>query len=93
MEMYMAITCEDVVRKLQQWGLSTPAKNIAEMMGTDSRAVATALRKATYDGRVKMAFKRGIAYYRFIKLTPNAALTGAEGVRVEGTVIREGTKC
>jgi hypothetical protein len=67
----VAITCEDVVRKLKQWRLSTPAKSIAQMMGADSRAVATALRKATYDGRVKMKFRRGIAYYRFVKLTPN----------------------
>lgn len=65
----MKITAEQCVRALKQHGLSTSAKNIAVMLGnTDSRAVATALRKPTRDGRVSWTFKKGIAFYRFVRL-------------------------
>ena len=63
------ITAEICVRALKDHGLSTPAKNIAEMTGSSSRAVATALRKPTHDGRVSWTFKGGVAYYRFVRLT------------------------
>lgn len=65
------ITCEDAVRALKNEGLSTTAKCLAQHLpGSDSRAVATALRKAVKDGRVTWTFKKGIAFYRFKRLTP-----------------------
>ena len=67
------ITCQDAVLALKQRGLSTPAKDIAEMLGTDSRAVATALRSATKDGRVTSTHRKGIAFYRFKRLTVRTA--------------------
>lgn len=71
------ITCEDAVRALKNRGLSTTAKCLAQFLpGADSRAVATALRKATNDGRVSIRYKKGIALYRFKRLTP----TKPEGV-------------
>ena len=65
----MIVTAEVCVLALKKHKLSIPAKNLAVLLGTDSRAVATALRKPTHDGRVFWRFKRGIAYYRFVRLT------------------------
>jgi hypothetical protein len=65
------ITCEDAVLELKKVKVLMPAKWIAEKLGTDSRAVATALRKATADGRVYVRYRKGIAEYRFTRLTPN----------------------
>ena len=63
------ITCEDAVRALKNHGLSATAACLAHFFpGSSSRAVATALRKATGDGRVEMTFKKGIAFYRFKRL-------------------------
>ena len=71
------ITCEDAVLALKKHGLSTTAKCLAQLLpGADSRAVATALRNATRDGRVTITYRKGIAWYRFKRLTPNAELTG-----------------
>lgn len=64
------ITCDQAVRALKELGTSSPAKNIAARLDTDSRAVATALRQAVKDGRVSWSFKEGIAFYRFVRLTP-----------------------
>jgi hypothetical protein len=78
------ITCEDAVRALKIHGLSTTAKCLAQFLpGADSRAVATALRKATNDGRVNIRYtKKGIAFYRFVRLTAklpdNAESNGAQ---------------
>ena len=72
------ITCEDAVLALKKHGLSTTAKCLAQFLpGADSRAVATALRNATRDGRVSIRYSKGIATYRFKRLTPNAEVTGA----------------
>ena len=65
------ITCEDAVMVLKKIKVLVPAKWIAEKLGTDSRAVATALRKATNDGRVYVRYRKGIAEYRFTRLSPN----------------------
>lgn len=66
----MGITAEDVVRGLKSGKRSMPAKIIGEWLGTDSRAVATALRKPVKDGRVSCTYRRGIAWYRFKRLKP-----------------------
>lgn len=65
----MRITAEQCVLALKKRKVSTPARELAKDLGTDSRAVATALRKPTHDGRVKWSFTGGIAYYRFVRLT------------------------
>lgn len=68
----MAITCNEAVLELKKIRRSTTAKELADRMNTDSRAVATALRKATEDGRVAIIYgrRRGIGLYRFKRLTP-----------------------
>lgn len=70
------ITCEQVVLALKAHRLSTTAASIAARMGTDSRAVATAVRAAVKDGRVTRHYKKAgkgqqvCAYYRFMRLKP-----------------------
>jgi hypothetical protein len=64
------VTCADVVKALKSRGLSTTAAALAGSLQTSSRAVATALRQATDDGRVRMTFKGWRAWYRFVRLTP-----------------------
>lgn len=68
----MTVKAEDCVRALKAHALSTTAKSLAQFVGSDSRAVATALRKPTSDGRVSIRFKKGIAFYRFVRLTPRS---------------------
>jgi hypothetical protein len=63
------ITAEMCVMALKKQRTSMSAKAIAERVGGDSRAVATALRKPTRDGRINWTFKKGIAWYRFVRLT------------------------
>ena len=66
------ITAEMCVKALKATGRSIPAREIAQHVGGDSRAVATALRKPVRDGRVKIMYKRGLGYgawYRFVRLT------------------------
>ena len=70
------ITCEDAVMVLKKLKVLVPAKLIATVLATDSRAVATALRKATADGRVYVRYRKGIAEYRFTRLTPNVEVRG-----------------
>ncbi|QXV72212.1 hypothetical protein Acf1_00015 [Acidovorax phage ACF1] len=64
------ITCEQAVLALKELRTSHPAKSIALHLGTDARAVATALRAATNDGRVSCSWSKGLAYYRFVRLSP-----------------------
>ena len=65
----MKVTAEQCVLALKNIGLSVPAKNVAKALNTDSRAVATALRKPTNDGRVSITYRKGIGWYRFIRLS------------------------
>ena len=71
------ITAEICVRALKNWGLSISAKNLAEILKTDSRAVAVALRKPCTDGRVSFNYKKGIRFYRFKRLTPSCGVAGS----------------
>lgn len=73
--MSTAITCDQAVRALMGIGCSQPACVIAAYMGTGSRAVAAALRKAVNDGRVSISYrhKDGVARYRFVRLTAKPA--------------------
>jgi len=73
------ITAEQAVLALKAIGLSSSAKVIAERMGTDSRAVATAMRGAVADGRVSIAYGKSVARYRFKRLTPKPAEGGVNG--------------
>ena len=66
------ITAEDCVRALKAHGLSYTARCLSQFVDADSRAVATALRKPTQDGRVSISYKNGLAFYRFVRLTPKA---------------------
>jgi len=65
----MSIHANDVLLVLKALKKSAKAKDIAEVLGTDSRAVATALRKPTNDGRIACTFKRkqNLCTYRFIR--------------------------
>lgn len=71
------ITGEQCVLALKIFGRVAPASLIAEFLATDSRAVATAMRKPTKDGRVSFTFRRGVMHYRFVRTKPKAA--GQEG--------------
>lgn len=64
------ITASDCVLALKLHKLSINAAALADIMGTDSRAVATALRKPTSDGRVSIHYKKGIGWYRFVRMSP-----------------------
>jgi hypothetical protein len=73
------ITCEEAVLALKKHKLSISAKDLLYLLpGSSSRAVATALRKPTEDGRVKLIWKRklGVAYYRFVRLSPKLSEQG-----------------
>lgn len=63
------VTGAEVVRALKTIGRRVPAKEVAWWLGTDSRAIATALRLPVNDGRVSCRYKKGIARYRFTRLT------------------------
>ena len=67
------ITGQMCVEALKNIGCYCTAKDLATHLGgTDSRAVATALRKPVDEGRVKRTFKRGLglgAQYKFLRLT------------------------
>lgn len=77
------ITCNDAVLALKAIGRSVPAKEIATHLGTDSRAVATALRDAVTDGRVTISYRKNIGLYRFKRLTAKPiATTPDAGARV-----------
>ena len=63
---------------------SLTAKQIASALSisiqTDSRAVATALRRPVNDGRVKIRYDRGLglgASYKFVRSTPAKKKGGA----------------
>jgi hypothetical protein len=66
----MSIKAIDCVIALKKHKLSTSAKSLALLLSTDSRAVATALRQPVNDERISRTFKKGIAFYRFVRLTP-----------------------
>lgn len=73
----MKITAEQCVMALKRRNLATTASELAEHIGeTDSRAVATALRKPVKDGRVKIRYTRGLGFgasYRFVRLKAREA--------------------
>lgn len=63
------ITTEDAVLALKAIGLRMSAVGIAAYIGdTDSRAVATAMRNAVKDGRVVIAYRGNIGWYRLRRL-------------------------
>lgn len=65
------ITGEMCIQRLKHHGVNMTAKELAASLGTgDSRAVATALRKPTKDGRVKWGkWINGVATSRFVRLS------------------------
>lgn len=71
------ITTDDAVRALKKLGVSSTAKTVASLLcagesgAVSSRSVATALRGAVDDGRVKSTWRKGgqVARYRFVRLT------------------------
>jgi hypothetical protein len=71
------ITANDAVKALKEMKLSTTAKAVALRLGTDARAVATALRLPVKDGRVTISYRKGIGHYRFKRLTPNCGISGS----------------
>lgn len=71
----ITITGDQVVAVLKQLGTAQTAASIAaNMIGTDSRAVATALRQPVDDGRVSRTWRRSKqqASYRFVRLAAKA---------------------
>lgn len=73
----MRVTCEEAVRALKRIKTTADARQIAAALAASPRAVATALRQATNDGRVSIRFKKGLALYRFKRLTPGCGVTGS----------------
>jgi hypothetical protein len=71
----VVITAEQCIRALQRRRLSMSAASIADMLGSGSRAVATALRAPTRDGRVSITYRKGIGWYRFKRLTAKPAVS------------------
>jgi hypothetical protein len=72
------ITGDDCVKCLKTMSNGSTAADIAFLLNTDSRAVATALRKPVKDGRVKWGkFVRGVATYTFLRSTPAKVKGGA----------------
>ena len=68
------ITAQDAVLAGRGMGRACTAKEIAEYIGgTDSRAVATALRTPTCDGRVTINYRRAVATFRFKRLSTTGA--------------------
>ncbi|HEU4376258.1 MAG TPA: hypothetical protein VFS02_22385 [Telluria sp.] len=69
------VTAEQTVLALKKLGRSVPATDVAWVLSVDSRAVATALRQPTKDGRVSITYRRGAkgeqrrGFYRFLRLT------------------------
>lgn len=68
------ITGDQVVYTLKCIGKAQTAADIATHLGTDSRAVATALRQPVEDGRVARTWRRSKqkASYRFVRLKAKA---------------------
>lgn len=73
------ITCDQAVRALKEIRTSTSAKTVAILLGTSSRAVATALRQAVNDGRVTMRFIDGLVFYMFVRLSKTARAPKSDG--------------
>jgi hypothetical protein len=74
------ITGDDCVRVLKTMTNGGTAADIAFLLKTDSRAVATALRKPVNDDRVKINYNRGSgmgATYTFVRSTPTKVKGGA----------------
>ena len=72
------ITGDDCVQCLKTLSKGGTAAEIAFLLNTDSRAVATALRKPVNDGRVKWGkFVKGVATYSFVRSTPAKVKGGA----------------
>ena len=72
------ITGDDCVQCLKTLSKGGTAAEIAFLLNTDSRAVATALRKPVKDGRVKWGkFVKGVATYSFLRSTPAKVKGGA----------------
>jgi hypothetical protein len=67
----MTIHAMDAVLALKWMGTRACAKEIATKLGgTDSRAVATALRNPVRSGQVTLFYKSNIAWYKFVRLSP-----------------------
>lgn len=65
------ITAQDCVEILRSCrGRSVTAKAIGLALGTDARAVATALRAPVEDGLISCKFALGVAWYRFRSSLP-----------------------
>lgn len=70
------VTTADVVLALKAMRVSSTAASIAAHIAGNqpdtvtSRAIATALRQATEDGRVSITYRKGRGYYRFKRLSP-----------------------
>lgn len=69
--------CVNVLKEHKEFSLiygadpAITAKEIARALDTDSRAVATALRKPMKDGRVKWGkWINGVGTYKFVRTTP-----------------------
>lgn len=81
--------CVKVLKEHKEFSLiyaadqAITAKDIARALDTDSRAVATALRKPVKDGRVKTVADRkhwskfGVWCYKFVRSTPAKKKGGA----------------
>ena len=72
------VTGAECVLALKMLNKSSTAKEIAAVLDTDSRNVATALRMPHEDGRVKWGkWINGVATYKFVRSTPAKVKGGA----------------
>ncbi len=67
------ITGDAVVRALKTIGRVVDVRELAQAIGTeDTRAVASASRKPSKDGRIRVSFPKhgAAARYKFVRLSP-----------------------
>jgi len=66
------ITSEEMLLAIKKARTSSHAKAILQFLpeGTTTRAFATAARKLVHQGQVSISYKKGIGYYRFLRMRP-----------------------
>ena len=72
------ITGDAVVRALKVIGRVVNVRELARVVGTDdTRTVASASRKPSADGRIRISYPRrgGGARYKFVRLSPSGRQT------------------
>lgn len=61
-----------LIQALKELRLSSPATTIAARMGTSSGSIGTGMRPLVKMRCVSMTFKKGLAYYRLLRVKPKS---------------------